>query len=128
MSHGFLSVKSRCAYGNVAIGLCLIALGMVRLLNPTSLLVLGAAICLLLVCVASLLANSAPRREMPDEMSEVHDGHAAGHALRITLIVTGLLCAASMCTSIKVDLATTGLGFVGFGLLVYGIVFGWLER
>lgn len=128
MGHAVFSVKSRFAYGNVAIGLCLIALGMVRLLNPTSLLVLGAAICLLLVCVASLLANSSSHREMSDEMSVANDGRAAGHALRITLIVTGLLCAASMCTSIKVDLATAGLGFVGFGLLVYGIVFGWLER
>jgi hypothetical protein len=65
---------------------------------------------------------------MDDEMSVVHDGRAAGHALRITLTAVGALCAVSMATGMQVDFTAVSLGFIGFALLVYGIVFGWLER
>lgn len=128
MVRDMYSLKSRYAFGNVAIGLCLIALSLARVLDKGSLLALVAAACLLLVTILSLFACLSPRREATDEMYEAHDGQAAGHALRATLIVVGLICAASVVTSVKVDLAAAGLGVIGFGLLAYGIVFGWLER
>ncbi|MDO4807266.1 MAG: hypothetical protein Q4A07_08460 [Coriobacteriales bacterium] len=128
MMHGLLSLKNRSAFGNVAIGLCLVGLGAALLLDPNTMLACGIASCLLLVSVFSLFACLAPRREMPDEMSMVHDGQAAGHALRITFIAVGVACAASMATGVRVDFSAAGVGFIGLGLLTYGVVFGWLER
>ena len=128
MSQGVFSIKRSGAFGNMAIGVCLIALGVTRLLNPDGWLTLGVAICLLAIAGVALFACLSPRRETPDEMAVAHDGMAAGHALRITLIAAGLGCAASMLTNAKIDLASAGLGFVGIGLLTYGIAFAWLER
>lgn len=128
MIHGMYSLKGRYAFGSAAIGLCLIALGVARIFDKGSLLALAAAASLLLVSALSLFASLSPRREASDEMSEAHDGQAAGHTLRATLIVMSLICTASIATNAKVDLASAGLGVIGFGLLTYGIVFGWLER
>ena len=128
MGQGVFSIRRSGAFGNMAIGVCLIALGVSRLLNPNGWLSLGAAICLLAFAGLGLYVCLSPRRETPDEMAVAHDGMAAGHAFRITLIAAGLGCAASMLTNAKVDLASAGLGFVGIGLLVYGIAFAWLER
>ena len=128
MGQGVFSIRRSGAFGNMAIGVCLIALGVSRVLNPNGWLSLGAAICLLAFAGLGLYVCLSPRRETPDEMAVAHDGMAAGHAFRITLIAAGLGCAASMLTNAKVDLASAGLGFVGIGLLVYGIAFAWLER
>lgn len=128
MMHGLLSLRNRSAFGNVAIGLCLVGLGAALLLDPNRMLVCGIAFCLLLVSAVSLFACLAPRREMCDEMSVSHDGQAAGHALRITFIAVGVACAMSMATGVQVDFSAAGIGFIGFGLLTYGVVFGWLER
>ena len=128
MGQGVFSIRRSGAFGNMAIGVSLIALGVTRLLNPDGWLTLGAAICLLAFAGLALFVRLSPRRETPDEMAVTHDGMAAGHALRITLIAAGLSCAVSMLTNAKVDLAAVGLGFVGFGLLMYGIAFAWLER
>ena len=128
MSQGVFSIRRSGAFGNMAIGVCLIALGVARLINPNGWLALGAAICLLAFAGLGLCVCLSPRRETPDEMAMTHDGMAAGHALRITLISAGLCCAVSMFTNAKVDLAGAGLGFVGIGLLTYGITFAWLER
>lgn len=128
MSQDVFSIRRSGAFDNIAIGVSLIALGVTRLLNPDGWLTLGAAICLLAFAGLALFVRLSPRRETPDEMAVTHDGMAAGHALRITLIAAGLGCAASMLTDAKVDLATAGLGFIGFGLLTYGIAFAWLER
>ena len=128
MGQGVFSIRRSGAFGNMAIGVCLIALGVSRLLNPTSWITLAAAVCLLASTGFALFVCLSPRRETPDEMAVAHDGMAAGHALRITLISAGLCCAASMLTNAKVDLAGAGLGFVGIGLLTYGIAFAWLER
>lgn len=128
MARGLLSLRNRFAFGNAAIGLCLVSLGVIRLFDSSSLLALGASVLLLLTSVAAFLACFSSRREMPDEMSEAHDGVAAGHALRITLIVAGVLCVACMITNVKIDFASAALGLIGFGLLAYGAIFGWLER
>ena len=128
MMHELLSIKSRNVFGNIAMGSCLMGLCIALLLNNSSLLAPGAAVCLLLVSVACLFACLYPHREMADEMSVVHDGQAAVHALRITLIALGSACAASIITGARVDFTAAGLGFIGFGLFVYGIVFWWLER
>ena len=128
MSQDVFSIRRSGAFGNIAIGVCLIVLGVARLLNPDGWLTLGAATCLLAFAGLALFVRLSPRRETFDEMAMTHDGMAAGHALRITLIAAGLSCAVSMLTNAKVDLAAAGLGFVGFGLLIYGIAFAWLER
>ena len=128
MVHGLLSLRSRNAFGNIALGSCLIGLCIAFLLDKNALLALGTAVCLLLASVTCLFACLAPHREMDDEMSVVHDGRAAGHALRITLTAVGALCAVSMASGMQVDFTAASLGFIGFALLVYGIVFGWLER
>ena len=128
MAHDLLSLRSRNSFGNVAMGLCLVGLGLARILDPGCPLALGAAICLLVTSVVALLACLSPRREMPDEMSEAHDGQAAGHALRITLIAVGATCAVSMIMDLRLDFTSASLGLIGFGLLVYGSIFGWLER
>ena len=126
--HGLLSVRNRNAFGNIALGLCLIGLCITLFLDKSSLLALGAAGCLLLVSLACLFACLCPRRETADEMSAAHDGQAAGHALRITLAAVGAVCAISMATGMQVNFSVAGIGLVGFGLLAYGIIFGWLER
>lgn len=128
MGQGVFSIRRSGAFGNMAIGVCLIALGATRLLNPDGWLTLGTAMCLLAIAGLALYVCLSPRRETPDEMAVAHDGMAAGHALRITLIAADLGCAVSMLTNAKVDLAGAGLGFVGIGLLTYGIAFAWLER
>jgi hypothetical protein len=128
MVHGLLSLRSRNSFGNIALGSCLIGLCIAFLLDKNVLLGLGAAVCLLLASVVCLFACLAPHREMADEMSEAHDGRAAGHAFRITLAAVGAMCAVSMATGMQVDFIAASLGFIGLGLLVYGIVFGWLER
>ena len=128
MSQNVFSIRRSNAFGNMAIGACLIALGVMRLLNPDDWLTLGAAICLLAIAGLALYVCLSPRRETPDEMAVAHDGMAAGHALRITLIVASLGCAVSMFTNAKVDLAGVGLGFVGVSLFIYGAAFAWLER
>ena len=128
MAHDLLSLRSRNSFGNVALGLCLIGLGLARNLDSNCPLALGAAICPLIISVAALLACLSPCREMPDEMSEAHDGQAAGHALRITLIAVGATCAMSIVMDVRLDFTAASLGLIGFGLLVYGGIFGWLER
>ncbi len=128
MFHNMYSLKGRYAVGSVAIGLCVIALCVARIFGKSSLFALAAAVCLFLVSILSLFACLSPHREATDEMYEAHDGQAAGHTLRITLIAAGLICAASIVTDAKVDLAAASLGLIGFGLLTYGVVFGWLER
>ncbi len=128
MSQDLFSIKRSGAFGNMAIGVCLIVLGATRLLNPDGWPTLCAAMCLLALAGRALFVCLSPRREAPDEMAVAHDGAAAGHALRITLVAAGLGCAASMLTNAKVDLAGAGLGFIGIGLLTYGIAFAWLER
>lgn len=128
MAHDLFSIKGRYAFGSAAIGLCLIVFGVVRVVDKSGLLALGAAVCLLLVATLSLIACLSPRREASDEMYEVHDGQAAGHALRVTLIATSIICAAGIVTNVKVDLAVASLELIGLALLTYGIVFGWLER
>ena len=128
MSQNVFSIRRSGAFGNMTIGACLIALGVSRLLNSNSWITFAAAMCLLVFAGLALFVCLSPHRETPDEMAVAHDGMAAGHALRITLIVAGLGCAVSMFTNAKVDLAGAGLGFVGIGLLTYGIAFAWLER
>ena len=128
MGQGVFSIRRSGAFGNMAIGVCLIALGVSRLLNPTSWITLAAAVCLLAFAGFALFVCLSPRRETPDEMAVAHDGMAAGHAFRITLIAAGLGCAASMLTNAKLDFASASLGFAGIGLLVYGITVAWLER
>lgn len=128
MVHNMYSLKARYAVGSVAIGLCLAVFCVARIFDSYSSLAFGAAVCLLPVSILSLIACLSPRREASDEMYETHDGQAAGHTLRIILIAAGIVCAISIVTNIKVDLATASLGLMSFGLLIYGIVFGWLER
>ncbi|MBR3318384.1 MAG: hypothetical protein IKG21_11255 [Atopobiaceae bacterium] len=128
MIRKMFSLRNRLAFGNVTIGLCLISLGIARIVIPDRLFTFGAAVYLLLVSVLALVASLSPLREMPDEMSAMHDGQAAAHTLRFFLAVMGLLCALSMSANIELDFAGVGLGLIGFGLLVYGVVFGWLER
>ncbi|MBR3328660.1 MAG: hypothetical protein IKG22_15205 [Atopobiaceae bacterium] len=128
MTHGIYSIKSHTAFGNMAIGVCLVALSATRIIGPNSWLGLCMAVCLLAFSSLSLFVCLSPRREKPDEMSMAHDGVAAGHALRTTLAVTCLACVAGLITNIRVDAAALCLGIIGFGLLVYGTTFAWLER
>ena len=128
MNQSLFSIRHHNAFGNMAIGTCLIVLGVFRFLNPGSWLTLGVAMCLLVFAGISFFVCLSPRRETPDEMAVAHDGIAAGHALRIILIAACIGCALSMVANAKVDLAAASLGFVGIGLLVYGAVFAWLER
>ena len=128
MAHDIYSIRSRAGFGNVAIGACLVVLSASLALDPKSWLLLCAATCLLVLGSLSLFACLNPRREESDEMSVAHDGQAAGHALRITLIGVGLACLASMIVNVRVNVAAFGLGIIGFALLTYGVVFASLER
>lgn len=128
MVQNLYSLKARYAVGSAAIGLCLIVFCVARIFDSHSSFALGAAVCLLPISILSLIACLSPHREASDEMYEAHDGQAAGHTLRILLIAAGIVCAISFVANIKVDLTTASLGLIGFGLLIYGIVFGWLER
>ena len=128
MAYDIYSIRSRAGVGNVAIGACLVALSAFLALNPSSWLTLCAAICLLVLGSLSLFTCLSPRREESDEMSVAHDGQAAGHAFRITLIGVGLACLASIIVNVRVNVAAFGIGIIGFALLTYGIAFASLER
>ena len=128
MNVGVLSIRYHHAFGNIAIGAALLILSIARTLNPNSWLTLVASVCLLALAALSLFVCLSPHHEPPDEMTVAHDGVAAGHALRATLIVAGATCATSMALGAKMDFTTISMGLMGFGLLAYGAIFAWLER
>lgn len=123
MSSSLLSIRFRNLYGNIATGLCLIALGVLRALDPTGPFFLACAVLLLVLAGANLRACLSKSREREDEMSTGDSGRAAAIALWSTLIAFGAACAFGMALEVTVDLAA-----VCFALVVYGAAFARLER
>ena len=123
-----LSVKGHNLFGNVAIGACLILVGIAYAAASCGLGVLASAFVLLIISTISLYVCLSGKREQDDEMSIAHEGEASSFAFKTTLIAVGLACAIGMATGIEVSLASAGCLVVGFALVTYGLAFGRLER
>ena len=118
----------RGSLGNVAVGVCLILVGVAYAAVSCGLGVLAGAFALLILSAASLCICLCGKRKQDDEMSIAHAGEASSFALKTTLIAVGLACAVGMATGIEVSLASAGCLIVGFALVTYGLAFGRLER
>ena len=128
MSRSLLTVKAWNLYGNVALGASALALGLAWVLDASGFFVFAAACSVVVIGCFSLVVCLSKRREPFDEMAVVHDGFASSAALMTVLIAIGVFCIWRMLCNPGVETGFFCCAFIGFGLLVRGIVFAWLER
>lgn len=111
----------------VMLGLSALGLGL-SLGCENAFAVIGSALILLVMCFVSICSRFSKGGEPFDEMARLHEGVSCSVALTATLCLAGIFCIVSMLRFQAPHFAAVCCACIGFGLLVRGIAFAWLER
>ena len=128
MASNILSIRGHNVYGNICVGVCLLASGLSLNGGGEGFAPLLCFLGLLMFAGLSFAACISRHHEPSDEMSIAHDGQAASFALRLTLITIGMLCCLGIVTGATISLDVACCIALGFAMLLYGCAFAWLER